>query len=157
MEITFSGGPTTDPLALDAALTEARSVRVLPHGFLVYDEGPAGLRTLRMGDEVLAEITDVTAVQDLRRALAVSELTGFICMCSGDQTLEFLDAVGEHLTAVRIDHPATISWTRWDGDAALRRPQALQDWLTANIPPGATPKLRRHRKKPRWSDQRRAR
>ena len=161
MDVPFFGAPTTDPLALDAVLAEAAGVRILPRGFWVHDgdpeqEGPypAGRRTVWLADEVLTEIHDAAAAQDLRRVLEVSHLDNFECMCVGKYTLEFLDAAGGYLSAVGVDHPSDrITWTRWEGGALVRDSQALQDWLGAHVPPDATPVPRYRRKKPRWTEE----
>ncbi|GLY19734.1 hypothetical protein LWF15_30730 [Kineosporia rhizophila] len=162
MKVPIVGEPTADPLALDGVLAGARSVRVIPRGFLVYDRdpervpGPTGSKTVVFSDDVLVEVHDDEAAQGLRRALAVSSLSDFACMCAGDLALEFLDAGGEHLTVVRVDHPGSIGWARWQGEARVRDPAALQGWLSSHIAPDAQPRPRSRRKKPRWSVKQRA-
>lgn len=137
--LVFSGAPSTDTGALDASLTRAAGVRVTRHGYLIYavDEDADVLAAdtpkyvSLVEQDPIAVVDDPHDVQSLRQALGVSEVTGSICMCTGDFALEFVDADGECVDIVRVDLPDAVEWRLWQGRARLAHPDSLSSWLAA--------------------------
>lgn len=137
---TFSGEPTADLNALDAALAESRSVRITADGCLVHAVDPQAdvldpateKHVVLMRDEPLAHVSGHAEMADLRRLMSVAEFSDFACMCPGDLALEFLDAQGERLAVVRFDAPGWLDWALWAGRGRVRDPRGLQEWLVAH-------------------------
>jgi hypothetical protein len=156
---TFSGTKTTDPLALDAVLQDAHSVRITPGGCLVYAVDPDAdvldpateKHVVLMHDEELAHVQGAGEMAALRRLLAVAALTDYVCMCPGDLALEFLDGDGQRLTVLRIDSPATLDWPLWRGKAEVRDQSGLRDWLRLHGADGPLISVEAHRAK--WASK----
>lgn len=136
----FSGAPTFDAAALPGALAGATAVQLSRGGFLIYAVDPEA--------DVLADdtekyvdvrreedgprITDPAAIAELVEALTVSEVTDFVCMCTGDLAAEFFDEEQHLVGVVRMDLPHRIEWPHWPGLATLREPRRLERWLAAH-------------------------
>lgn len=137
--LTFSG-PFTERLdAHTVSVADAAKVRVTRRGYLILavdpeadvlaDETPKYIKIC--DDEVLIASDDVQDLAELRESLAVSQITGGICMCTGDLALEFLDRNDQPIDVLRIDWPDRLSWRMWLGDAQLAQPERLRQWLSA--------------------------
>ena len=135
--MTFSGASTTDPGALQRSLGGAVRAEITRGGFLVYAVDPADDvlhdETLKyvdvVGSEVIASIDRPQHLAELRDALAVDEVTDFICMCTGDLAIEFFDSRNALIAVVRVDLPSGIEWPLWAGRANLVDPRRFGAWL----------------------------
>lgn len=133
----FSGAPAVEAEALQAALATATSVQITRGGYLIHavnrDEDVLADETEKQVDVVRREegptVTDPGAVAELVDALRVSELTDFLCMCTGDLAAEFFDDDRKLVGVVRIDLPEWIEWPHWEGRARLLDPERLERWL----------------------------
>lgn len=109
----FSGPDTLGPAAVREAVATAATVQFSQGGFLIRAVDPeadvleestekyAALR--RQGDG--PRITDRAPIADLIDALAVTEVTDMLCMCSGDFAAGSFDENHRLLGVVRIDMP----------------------------------------------------
>ena len=136
----FSGAPTWDPSALRDALSEARSVRLSRGGFVilavdpdadVLDDATAKYVSV-IRDEDGPLIDEPRAVADLVEALAVTQVTDFVCMCTGDASAEFFDSDRMLLAVVRLDFPNRIEWPHWPGQAYIAAPARLRQWFATH-------------------------
>ncbi|MFJ5229252.1 hypothetical protein ACIQBJ_05050 [Kitasatospora sp. NPDC088391] len=115
-------GPT-DPnglLALDAAVRGAVAVRL------------TGVGRAEASAAVTVDLRAEDELHSLRAALALSELSGSVCMCLGDVRLEFLGAAGDRLAQVALHHGRTLARSGWDGQAVLADGNALLRWLAGH-------------------------
>lgn len=136
----FSGAPSLDPLALREALAGARSVRLWRGGYLVFadasDEDVLADETLKVvslvRDAEGPRIENPQALTDLIEALAVSEVSDCLCMCTGDAAVEFFDGDRTLIAVVRIDFPDRIQWPHWEGEAQLTDPELLRQWFATH-------------------------
>lgn len=135
----FSGAPTLNRDALRQAITGASSVQFSQGGFLIY--------AVDRDSDVLADetekyvaverhdrgprITDPAAIAELVDALAVSDVTDMLCMCTGDFAAEFFDENRTLIGVIRIDIPNRIEWPHWPGIAHLADPDRLERWMAS--------------------------
>lgn len=136
-ELHFSGPPTTDLDALHRALIGARRADVTVGGYLIHPVNPDDdvlddstmkrVTLLRKGRAV--SIGNVDDLVELFDALRVDEVTGFICMCTGDYSIEFFDESSTLVDVVRIDLPDRVESRHWPGAARLANPDQLHTWL----------------------------
>ncbi|WP_141721616.1 hypothetical protein [Micromonospora citrea] len=87
---------------LDDARGRVRIARILSEG----EDGPPLSER-----EVLAEVTDVAALEKLWKLTTSGEVTRDICRCPGDVTLALYDT-GNDLVGSASVHPGAISWER---------------------------------------------
>jgi hypothetical protein len=71
-------------------------------------------------------IDEPRAITELVEALAVTEVTDLLCMCTGDAAAEFFNGERQLLAVVRIDFPNRIEWPHWPGQAYVVDPDRLR-------------------------------
>lgn len=120
MEYLNSSAPQPTQATLDSLMDQVRAVRV-------FKDGCNGDTLL--GNDVLLEVSEPTAVTALRIAIRIIDGPAGHCMCSGGPTLEMLSADRSRLALLSIHHGTTIRWNRWKDDAELIESSLLLDWL----------------------------
>ena len=142
----FSGAPTWDPSGLREVLVGARSVWLSWGGFQVFAEDqdadvldeatPKYVAVLRHEDG--PRIDEPGVVAELVEAVAVTEVTDFLCMCTGQAAAEFFDAEGKLIAVVRFDFPSRIEWPHWPGQAHVADPERLRRWFATHYSTAVT-------------------
>ncbi|MFD4323394.1 hypothetical protein ACFWQC_02085 [Nocardioides sp. NPDC058538] len=133
----FSGPDTLDPAAIRQAVVTATAVQFSQGGFLIHAVDPEAdvleettekyVAVRRHGDG--PRVTDRAAIAELIDALAVTDVTDMLCMCSGDFAAEFFDEKDRLLGVVRIDTPNRVEWPHWPGFGRLADPERLERWF----------------------------
>ncbi|KLN36175.1 hypothetical protein FB00_04035 [Cellulosimicrobium funkei] len=138
--LRFSGPPSADPAALHRALAGAVRADITVGGYLVFAMNPAEdvldhatlkrVSILRRGRT--ASTSGVDDLGELIDALRVTEVTDFLCMCTGDFVIEFYDKHDGLIEVVRVDLPSRVESRHWAGAAYLAEPARLVTWLDAH-------------------------
>ena len=115
-----SSAPDPSRESLDRVLSAARRVRILRGGM---DAG------VPVGNDVLFETDDPSALASLRKALQIVDEPAGHCMCPGDPTLELLGTDLERLAVIGHHHGESIRWDGWRDDAELVDGRRLLEWL----------------------------
>ncbi|WP_309133470.1 hypothetical protein [Cellulomonas sp.] len=141
--LKISGAPTWDADELGLSLARAARADVTLGGYLIYAVDPTDDvlddHTLKyvevLGRERVGSTHDAADLGALTAALAASDVTDFVCMCTGDLAIEFFDATGALIDVVRVDLPSGIEWPRWPGRASLVDAGRLHAWLQRHSVP----------------------